>query len=280
MGERPRISLMWRGPAYPSDRPLRKVLKEALDQALGQAQVQGVVGKPVVWFRADDVAVPSGNLFAMLECFRRHDAPLALAVVPSWLSVARWQSIRSQTAKGGRWCFHQHGRRHVNHQPSGRKSEFGSARPLEAAFSDVALGKQRLERLLGAAFFPVFTPPWNRMDRKVGNALQSLGFRAVSRNDKAFFRDPLDLFEVPVNCDPHTRCGTTQQAWEGFYAEFQWWVSQGLLGVMLHHQRMNPPALDFLDVLLSVLCAEPRIRLAGLDELVNEKIVPRNPSTP
>ncbi|WP_161794802.1 polysaccharide deacetylase family protein [Desulfonatronum thioautotrophicum] len=268
MGKRGRISAMWSDPASLGDHSSHAALREALVKALDAC----VVAEPVVWFRADDVGVPSANLFAMLECFRRHDAPLALAVVPSWLSASRWQAVRAQTAKGGRWCFHQHGRRHVNHQSQGRKSEFGSARSLEARKTDVLLGKQRLERLLGASFFPAFTPPWNRMDTAMENVLQSLGFRAVSRNDKVFFREPLDLFEVPVNCDLHTRRGTARQAWADFYAEFQWWIAQGMLGVMLHHQRMNRHALEFLDMLLSVLCAEPRIRLAGLDELVQENI--------
>lgn len=278
MSDRPRISAMWRsladGPGHSSGRSWESALRDALGRALGRALDRCVVDKPLVWFRADDVAVPSANLFAMLDCFRRHDVPLALAVVPSWLSASRWRAIRSETMQGGRWCFHQHGRRHVNHESHGRKSEFGPGRPLEAALADVALGKQRLEQLLGTAFFPIFTPPWNRMDVHVATGLHSLGFVGVSRNDKAFLREPLDLFEVPVNCDPHTRRGTPEQAWKDFWAEFQWWVSQGLLGVMLHHQRMNRRALDFLDVLLTVLCAEPRIRLVGLDDLVRERNQP------
>lgn len=268
MGKRVRISAMWSDPAFLANHSFHAALREALAKALDAS----VVAEPVVWFRADDVGVPSANLFAMLECFRRHDAPLALAMVPSWLSASRWQAVQSQTAKGGRWCFHQHGRRHVNHQPHGRKSEFGPARSLEARAADVLRGKQRLERFLGTSFFPAFTPPWNRMDGSMDYILQSLGFLAVSRNDKVFFREPLDLFEVPVNCDLHTRRGTTRQAWADFYAEFQWWIAQGMLGVMLHHQRMNSHALEFLDTLLSVLIAEPRIRLAGLDELVQENI--------
>lgn len=267
MAERTRISSMWRGRSHPEHQSLLVVLKQALDRALDRC----VVAEPVVWFRADDVGIPSANLFALLDCFRRHDVPLALAVVPSWLSASRWHVVQAHALQGGRWCFHQHGRRHVNHQPSGRKSEFGTARSQEALLSDVLQGKQRLERLLQEAFFPVFTPPWNRMDGRMGNILQSLGFQAASRNDKAFFQEPLDFFEVPVNCDLHTRSGTALETWADFYGEFQWWIAQGLLGVMLHHQRMNRCALEFLDILLKVLCAEPRIRLAGLDELVLEQ---------
>jgi len=80
----------------------------------------------------------------MLECFRRHDAPLALAVVPSWLTAARWREIQAQAGLGGRWCFHQHGRRHANHEPFGRKCEFGPARDLETKRRALLAGKNRL----------------------------------------------------------------------------------------------------------------------------------------
>jgi hypothetical protein len=253
---------MWRKPGATIAQRLKRTLERGISECL--------VDRPVVWFRADDVAVPSRNLTAMLDCFRRHTTPLALAVVPSWLSASRWRDVQAQAGKGGKWCFHQHGRRHVNHEPQGKKSEFGPFRPLEAKIRDIQLGKKRLEQLLGANFFPVFTAPWNRFDTLTGNSLAGLGFLAASRNDKAFLRDPIDLPEVPVNCDLHTRRGTASQNWSDFFSEMEWWLRQGLLGIMLHHQRMNAQAFDFLDVLLSSLRRDSRLCMATLDELVLE----------
>jgi len=278
MTDKPRISPMWTSPLPGSARKagqpstdLCTTLRAAVDQAVDACPVN----RPRVWFRADDVAVPSHKFTAMLECFRRHDAPLALAVVPSWLTAARWREIQAQAGLGGRWCFHQHGRRHANHEPFGRKCEFGPARDLETKRRALLAGKNRLRKFLGPDLYPAFTPPWNRLDDETGQLLAPCGFMALSRNHKAYLRAPLQpedngmpvLPEIPVNCDLHTRRGSPQQAWTDFWAELHYWLSQGLLGFMLHHQRLNQPALEFLDMLLVALRHNPRIDLVGLDEL-------------
>jgi hypothetical protein len=42
----------------------------------------------------------------------------------------------------------------------------------------------------------------------------------------------------------------------------------GFCGIMIHHQRMNGAALDFLDNLLSVLTREPGVRLVHMKDLI------------
>ncbi|GAB6058957.1 polysaccharide deacetylase family protein [Desulfonatronum parangueonense] len=262
MPQKPHLSPMWREPDYSAAGRLAQALERGISCSVSRL--------PTVWFRADDVAIPSGNFAAMADCFRRNRVPLALAVVPSWLSISRWRGVQALTGKHGRWSFHQHGRRHVNHEPEGRKSEFGPARSRDAKRRDVLLGRQRLERIMGHAFVPVFTPPWNRFDAVTGDCLVELGFQAASRNDKALDRESIDLPEIPVNCDLHTRRGTPRQTWTDFFAEMESGLQRGLLGIMLHHQRMNSRALEFLELLVSTVAASPRLRIACLEELVVE----------
>ncbi|WP_161946165.1 polysaccharide deacetylase family protein [Desulfonatronum thiosulfatophilum] len=262
MPENTRLSPMWRKPEFTAGSRLTQTLERGVSGSVASC--------PTIWFRADDVAVASGSFAAMADCFRRHRIPLAPAVVPSWLSLSRWREIEAVMGKNGRWSFHQHGRRHLNHEPVGRKSEFGPARSAEAKRRDILLGRQRLERIMGDDFLPVFTAPWNRFDAITGQCLRELGFLAASRNDKAFNSEPIDLPEIPVNCDLHTRRGTPSQTWNDFFAEVESGLQRGLLGVMLHHQRMNSRALEFLDIFLSAVAASPRLRVASLEEMVIE----------
>jgi hypothetical protein len=86
-----------------------------------------------VFFRADDVAVPGRQLQRLLEIFIRHKVPLGLAVVPAWLTSPRWNAISRMGASGtDLWCWHQHGWRHRNHEPRGKKQEFGPFRSADA----------------------------------------------------------------------------------------------------------------------------------------------------
>jgi predicted deacetylase len=77
--------------------------------------------------------------------------------------------------------LNQHGWRHTNHEPEGRKCEFGASRSFEEQLADIARGREVLEHAFGKAFSPVFTPPWNRCTQDTYRALDQLGFRALSQ---------------------------------------------------------------------------------------------------
>ena len=63
---------------------------------------------------------------------------------------------------------HQHGLAHVNHEPDGRKFEFGPSRTHEEQRADIEAGRRLLAERLGDAVEPIFTPPWNRCTRDTG----------------------------------------------------------------------------------------------------------------
>ncbi|MEM5786556.1 MAG: hypothetical protein AAGU11_04510, partial [Syntrophobacteraceae bacterium] len=136
---------------------------------------------PPIFFRADDIGAAGQAFDALCGMFRNHQVPLALAVVPAWLSGARQERLfAAASIDEDLWGWHQHGWRHVNRQGSGKKSEFGEDRPLERQMADILQGRKKMEALFGPHFLPVFTPPWNRFSAATLKALRTLGFRGIS----------------------------------------------------------------------------------------------------
>ena len=226
-----------------------------------------------VFFRADDVAVPSGSFNRLMALFIRHQIPLALAIVPAWLTNPRWEYMRHLAEQAPTlWNWHQHGWCHANHEPKGKKQEFGPARGPEALSTDLTRGRQRLEMLLGERFVPIFTPPWNRCSQITLELLATANYLGVSRSDGATPRAPQGLTEINVNVDLHTRRKMTPaQAWPDLWQELQGAIQSGQCGFMIHHQRMNPAAFEFLNILLTKLARHKQFRFTSLKELTRRK---------
>ena len=123
-----------------------------------------------VFFRDDDVGWGDAALFRLCDVFEEFAIPLDLAVIPSAATPALLERL---SARARRLDLHQHGYAHVNHEPEGRKSEFGAARSVAAQYADIAHGRELLMAVLGDRVQPIFTPPWNRCTagrgRSVGN---------------------------------------------------------------------------------------------------------------
>jgi hypothetical protein len=249
---------LWRKPLPAADRWIERRLSGLPDR-----------GGPVsVFFRADDVGAPGGALERLLGIFEGHGAPLALAVVPAWLTRERWAWIGRRCRAGSPlWCWHQHGWRHVNHETTGRKQEFGPSRPGRALAADVLSGRRRLERIMGGAFSPFFTPPWNRCTEAALRVLAEADFLGVSRTRGA---EPhfSGLPELGVSVDLHTRREPGfDEGWRGLAASFSEGLSESPCGIMIHHRRMNGHAFAFLESLVAALKAHPAVRLVGMADL-------------
>lgn len=208
-----------------------------------------------LFFRADDIGVPGHKCRAMMETFRENSVPLYMAVTPAWLSEDRWEALK-EWAGDGHFIWHQHGWRHVSHQLSGKKGEFGTDRTREAKAEDIRKGRDKLHKIMGDQFRPIFTPPWNRIDGETAELLAELGFWAVSRwqNENKKVPLPQDLPDISVNVDLHTRTESDPEVGlAALEAQFATAIESGRVGVMLHHQRMNDAALVFLDSLLHAI---------------------------
>lgn len=211
--------------------------------------------QPLVFFRADDIAVPSRGFQQLVECFQKHQLPLCLATVPAWLTERRLKELRSVTgANTTQWCWHQHGRVHRNFETDGKKQEFGPTRPKSEIQASLMQGRQRLEYLLDKDFLPVFTPPWNRCGIDTLQSLVDLDYLAISRSKGAQPETIDSLPDYQVNVDLHTRKEATPQlALDNFLKEIEQGIGSGLCGIMIHHQRMNSAAVEFLDLLLGLI---------------------------
>jgi peptidoglycan/xylan/chitin deacetylase (PgdA/CDA1 family) len=223
-----------------------------------------------VFFRADDIAIPSARQNRLLELFAQHNAPLCAAIVPAWINRSRWQTIcRRVQGKHRLFAWHQHGWIHHNHEISGKKQEFGPGASFVQKRRDIARGRDKLTDILGEHFLPVFTPPWNRLDLDTMHILQELGFLAISRYRGDRLPTLPGLPDLSVNVDLHTRREDSAEAgWEGLFAELDRALATGVAGLMIHHQRMNDAAFAFLDALLPRLRAHPGIRLCHYGDLL------------
>lgn len=280
------VNPLWTDPQVDYVRLLADMLDAARLAGLRASSANGE--PPLIFFRADDVGLPSRNFTRLVELFAARSIPLALAVVPGFVQPSRVSELWALLSPHrDLWTIHQHGWLHVNHEVADetgrlRKSEFGPARSHDAKRADLAKGKAKLETLFGAFFRPIFTPPWNRIDADAARLLVELGFTGLSRATGA--KPALaaahvhGLREADVCVDLHTRKeAAAQDAIQGLAEEFATGLrltgsskSQGpaRCGVMLHHQRMNDAAFDFLQDLLGGLgrlADDGALRLGSLE---------------
>jgi hypothetical protein len=261
------VSSIWQ--RLPSDLVART---ESCIKAAGEHSAKQ--GGATIFFRTDDIAAPGNCFTRLLEIFSFHRTPLCLAVVPAWLTPARWQAIEGIAKNAARlWCWHQHGWRHVNHGIEGKKQEFGSQRTPAELAHDIRRGRQRLRKLMGKRFYPVFTPPWNRCGQEALEVLKNSGYFAVSRSRGSLPPSPPGLPSFDVNVDLHTRKERSPKAgWDNLFNELHQAISSDCCGIMIHHQRMNTAAFDFLDILLKAFKTQNKLQLVHFKDLVETKM--------
>jgi hypothetical protein len=214
-----------------------------------------------IFFRADDIGVISSRFLRLLRLFDDYQVELCLAVVPVWLTGARWGTINDIIdAHSPRWCWHQHGWSHISHQKSGKKSEFGPERQAEEIRSDLVRGRNRLEAIIGPSFFPVFTPPWNRCSGTTVDMLADLGYTAISRSSGEQ-KNPASLPDYHVNVDLHTRKeADPASALDNICGELRRAVNERYIGVMIHHQLMDENHFRLLEMLLQQTATHPGLQ--------------------
>ena len=221
-----------------------------------RSELEDVSGPVPFFFRDDDAGWGDVELLALLDVFAARATRVDLAVIPHELDVGLARELATRDGVG----LHQHGLAHADHEPEGRKCEFGPARDAARQRADIAEGRERLRALLGDRLDPIFTPPWNRCTLDTGRCLAELGFRVLSREARA---EPLrvpGLLELPVcvdwvRLDPYdagARIGDAIGA-------------GGPVGVMFHHAVMDAASLaragDLVDLLASHDSARPAAML-------------------
>ena len=207
-------------------------------------------GGPInVFFRDDDAGWSDDRLCGLLDRFLEYALPLDLAVIPAALRAPLAGELRERAGEG--LSVHQHGFAHVNHEPDGRKYEFGPSRSRAQQRRDIEAGRALLEDRLGGLLVPIFSPPWNRCTAETGECLAELGFRVLSREARA---EPLGvpgLRELPVSFD------FVRLAPDDLARRFA--TASPPIGVMFHHAEMDEAEMARAGELLALLAGHPRV---------------------
>lgn len=240
-------------------------LRRALDNA----------SRPVrIFFRDDDVGWGNERLFELLDLFARYSLPLDLAVIPTELTLPLSTRLTSSIeAAPAPINVHQHGYAHVNHEPLGRKCEFGPARCREDQRRDIALGAQRIRDLLGPIARPIFTPPWNRCTAETGRCLVELGFRVLSC---AASTPPLDLpglIEIPIRVDWFAKRKGQRLSRTELGTLLAGEVERApAVGVMFHHALMDADEMQAAEELFALLAGHERSDCRPMLTLAEEQV--------
>ena len=225
-----------------------------------QAALDAASGPVDFFFRDDDVGWGTDRLWPLLDLFAAHGLPIDLAVIPTELTRPSASRLLARTSSAP-IRLHQHGFAHVNHEPYGRKHEFGPSRPAARQRRDIAEGRRRLDDLLGTSVDPIFTPPWNRCIPGTGWCLAALGFRVLSREARA---EPLGipgLAELPVSVDWFAHRKRVRLTADELDVRAAAAIRHGRpVGVMFHHAVMDEDERAGAGALLTRIAGHPAAR--------------------
>ena len=230
-------------------------LRAALDEA----------GEPVTLFiRDDDAGWRDDRLMRLLALLSARGIPVDLAAIPTDVGVWLAAELRG-LADSGLVAVHQHGYAHENHEREGRRCEFGPSRSRGDQRHDIAAGRELLETMLGPAFLPWFTPPWNRCTSDTGACLLELGFTVLSRDRTAPRLDLPGLAELPVDVDWFAKRKGRPLGRDAIGAQLAAAArTRSTVGLMLHHAVMDDAELLALTDLLDLVGTHPRVRCRAM----------------
>jgi peptidoglycan/xylan/chitin deacetylase (PgdA/CDA1 family) len=224
-----------------------------------------------MFFRDDDGGWGGRRLPALLDLIERTGLPLDLAVIPTALDRRLAEELRARPWVG----VHQHGYSHRNHEPDGRKLEFGPSRTPAEQRRDIENGAAWLADLLGDRVQPIFTPPWNRCTADTGRCLVELGFRVLSRESRAAPLGLADLHELPIRVDWFAHRNRLRLSPPELGARIAAEIrAGGTVGLMFHHAAMDAGDLRRADELLALLAGHPRVSAGSILQLTGSRRPP------
>ncbi len=222
------------------------------------------------FLRDDDSDVVEDTLSSLLDICRRHQAAISLAAIPGNLTNGGARFLRERMSAHPELVeVHQHGWMHLNHEPQGKKCEFGPSRSFEQQRADIAAGKARMDEAFGSRWFPAFTPPWNRCTEETRCALEELGFAVLSTDHYVRRTPDYGFHQIPVTLDVYRWKGNTtlRPAAEIVRELILQMERRQTVGLLLHHKVMNATAFDFLDWLLAEIRRYPLARFQTFQKM-------------
>jgi predicted deacetylase len=237
-------------------------LRAALDAA----------GAPVrFFFRDDDAGWADGRLLALLDLFAARTVPIDVAAIPVAVTPGLARELRARAKDGPPLGIHQHGYAHRNHEPQGRRCEFGPNRTTGEQLADIRAGRERLRELFGPALAPAFTPPWNRCTEATGAALVELDLAVLSRDRTAGALARPGLRELPVQVDWLAKRRGERLGRAAIGAQLAARAAEDApVGVMLHHAEMTADDGVALGELLDLVRDHARARCLTMAAILRE----------
>ncbi len=236
--------------------------------------LEGLSHPASLFFRDDDCGWSDDRQQLLLDIFADFDLPVDLAAIPAALNSAFAQKLsRRMAAHPERLRIHQHGYAHLNHEPAGKKCEFGPARDYLSQRSDIEKGRRLLAELLGAQPDPIFTPPWNRCTAVTARCLAELGFQVLSRHSESAPLEASGVCEMPIAVDwfaQRKKVRLDRMEWGKFLAAKL--ESEAPVGIMLHHAVMDAEEMQELAQLLSVLARHAKAKCSTMRALAAAEI--------
>ncbi|MEZ4861136.1 MAG: glycosyltransferase [Caldilineaceae bacterium] len=241
-------------------------------------EVHSDTGRPVhLFLRDDDVDDDEETLRELLDVALARGVPINLEIIPNGLTDAGSRLI----ADHKRFTPHlvgldQHGWQHLNHEPDGRKCEFGPSRTYAQQYDDIARGKALLESTFEDLFTPVFTPPWNRYTADTLQVIDELGFAAFSGLLQNAPVTGYGFQDLSVTLDLYRwKGGAVMKDPALIVADLIDQIHRGApIGLLLHHKVMDVDAFAFLDGLLATLRRYPFIHFHTFITLQKVAVVP------
>jgi hypothetical protein len=241
-----------------------------LDRELARWRAEG--HRPILWWRDDDARGMSPALDRLLAS--AGGLPLSLAVIPDGVSATLAKRLLRSTGV----TIAQHGIDHINlRQPdTGPAADYTQATAPGPLARGILSGCYALE---AAGLEPVFyTPPWNRIEPVLLDALVLAGYSALSGwNEEGPFSPSLRRLDTHIDLlrwrgRPRFRGAAriyddlrTQLAARRRAEDF----SQPI-GLLTHHLDHDEESWNFLDDLLAAL--RPEVDFATFDELVPDEV--------
>ncbi len=216
-----------------------------------------------LFLRDDDVDEDEDSLKQLLDLALARGVPMNLEIIPGRLTAAGTAVLKNTLrADHALLSLNQHGWMHSNHEPEGRKCEFGPSRSFTQQLTDIAQGKAILESTFEELFYPAFTPPWNRCTTDTYRALEELGFQVLSKDRGKDRLDEYRFREISTTLDLYSwkegaRMKSPDDIVHTLIGQLE---ALPLVGLLLHHKVMTKDAFRFLDQILCELTRHSVVR--------------------
>lgn len=223
------------------------------------------------WWRDDDAGADDERLLPLLRLATARRAPLALAVVPAWLTASTTRRILNAPTA----TVLQHGIAHADHSlPPGKKIELGGAADADLLLVELRSGREALDAAFGDRFLPALVPPWNRIAPTLLPRLPDTGFTGISTFGPRAADVPPGVARVNTHLDltlwrDNARPLPLEEALDAL-ARLVERHGDEPIGILSHHQVMEAGAFATLDHILALVQDHPGARLATAQELFGE----------